>query len=701
MPNASQAAFGIEIDDGVAIVTFDLPGRPVNVIHESFFSEVAELIDRVESDDSIRAALIRSGKKDSFVAGADLELVRSFRSAEKARAFIQRGHVLLNRIADSPKRWVAAIHGTAMGGGLELALACHARIATDDPATVLALPEVMVGLLPAGGGTQRLPHLVGLPEALGMMLTGSRVRARKAKAVGLVDELCAPDRLETRAREAARQIPDQQVPFSRVATLLPIVRGIILRSATRRTLARTKGLYPAPMAILECVSTGLSEGFERGLEMEASHFGKLATGREARNLIWLFHATGELKKRDAPGARAVRRVGVVGAGLMGEGIASVSLPVAEVVLEDLSDRALEKAESKITAGLEKRVASGAVRREDADEQLGRLRITRSLEELEECDLVIEAVFEDLDLKKKLFGELAAICRSAVLASNTSALPIRAISADLGEPDRLVGMHYFSPVPKMPLLEIVRAAHSSESAVDTAVRFGIDQGKIPIVVNDGPGFYTTRILAPLINEAVLLVEEGVPVNTIDEAMRGAGFPVGPITLLDEVGIDVASHVSDTLGKAFAARGHRPSSSLKRLVDHGLLGRKSGEGFYLWSKRLFGGRKRPGRHVLGLIGVKHEGSVEPATIVDRCLLVMVNEAAQCHAEGIVGSPLDGDVGAILGLGFPPLHAGPFHYIDRFGPKAIVTRLRALAAKYGDRFNPCEELCEMAETKRHYYE
>ncbi|MDX1583105.1 MAG: 3-hydroxyacyl-CoA dehydrogenase NAD-binding domain-containing protein [Thermoanaerobaculia bacterium] len=684
----------------MAILTFDLPGRPVNVIHQGFFPEISGLIDRIESDESITAVVIRSGKEGSFVAGADLDLVDSFTSAEQAREFIESGHVILNRIAESPKTWIAAIHGAAMGGGLELALACHGRIVTDDPETVLALPEVMLGLLPAGGGTQRLPRLLGLPESLKMMLTGAKRRARKAKAMGLADEICGPSELIERAVRLARSPIHRSMPFSRWATLLPIVRRTILRRARHSTLDRTRGRYPAPVAILDCVSVGLAEGPERGLEKEAEQFGRLATGREAQNLIWLFNATNELKKRPTPDALPVAKVGIVGAGLMGEGIASVSLPIAEVVLEDVSEDALGKARNKITASLDKRATSGAVR--NRDEQLRRLRMTRSLDDLENCDLVIEAVFESLELKKKIFREAAEISPGATLASNTSAIPISAIGEDLPRPERLVGMHYFSPVPKMPLLEIVRAGPTAEETVDTAVRFGVDQGKIPIVVGDGPGFYTTRILAPLINEAVLLVEEGVPVTEIDEAMKNAGFPVGPITLLDEVGIDVAAHVSDTLGKAFAARGHRPSSSMKALVAEGLLGRKSGEGFYVWRHRSAGGRTRPSRRALDLIEFeKSHDQPEPATVSDRCVLALVNEAAQCRAEGIIDSPLDGDVGAIMGVGFPPFHGGPFHYIDRFGAKAVVSKLRSFASKYGERFEPAEDLVEMAKSDGRYYD
>lgn len=687
--------------DGIAIVTIDLPDHPVNVIREDFFPAVDAMIRSVEADPLIKAVILRSGKNDSFVAGADLAMVSSFPSAAAATSFIRRGQALLDRIAGSPKRWVAAVHGAAMGGGLELALACHARVATDHPSTVLALPEVLVGLLPAGGGTQRLPRLIGLPQALSMMLTGSRVRARKGLSLGLIDDLCEPGDLLDRATVLAHDGVDRVEPFSRTMSRLPLVRTLILRKARQRTLSRTRGLYPAPLAILECVATGLSDGYEPGLELEALRFGKLATGREARNLIWLFDTTGKLKKTPTPQSRPIERVGVLGAGLMGEGIASVSLAVAEVLLADVSESVLDHASRRIEASLERRTATGALSSEDAARQRERLSLHHEAAALSGCDVVIEAVFENLALKRTSFQELARVNDpGTILATNTSAIPIGSIAESVPGPERVVGMHYFSPVPKMPLLEIIRGDATSQTAIDTALKLGVDQGKVPVVVSDGPGFYTTRILAPLINEAVMLVEEGVPVESIDDAMKNAGFPVGPITLLDEVGIDVAAHVSSTLGNAFSARGHEPSRSLKTMVEAGLLGRKSGEGFYSWKPDFRRRHKHPSSLARSLVR-KGSSSAERSEVVDRCVLAMVNEAAHCHQEGIIPSPLVGDVAAVLGLGFPAFRGGPFHYVDTFGAKALVSRMKELAAQHGPRFTPARELLEMAEAGSHYYQ
>lgn len=683
------------------MVTIDLPDRSVNVIRDDFFPAVESITEAVESDPLIKAVILRSGKRDSFLAGADLSLVSSFESPDAATRLIRRAQSLLDRIEASPKRWIAAIHGAALGGGLELSLACHARVATDDPVTVLGLPEVLVGLVPAGGGTQRLPRLIGLPQALSMMLTGSRIRARKARSLGLIDDLCEPDDLLERAAALAHSDSDRVSPLMRTATRFPLIRNLILRKARQETLKRTHGLYPAPPAILDCVATGLSEGYERGLDEEAVRFGRLATGRKSRKLIWLFNATTELKKRPTPLAQPINRIGIIGAGLMGEGIASVSLPVAEVFLTDVSEERLDHARNAIEVNLGKRTASGSLRPEEAERQRKRFSTHGDAGQLRSCDVVIEAVFENLELKRNVLRDVARINETTtVLATNTSAIPIASISETVPNPERVVGMHYFSPVPKMPLLEIIRDERTSEAAIDTAVSLGLAQERVPVVVVDGPGFYTTRILAPLLNEAVILVEEGTPITEIDQAMKSSGFPVGPITLLDEVGIDVAAHVSATLGKAFAARGHRPSPSMKAMVEAGLLGRKSGEGFYSWRRSVIGRGKRPGHHATRLVR-QGSTSAETSEIVDRCTLAMVNEAVHCHQEKVIPSPLVGDVAAVLGLGFPSFSGGPFHYVDTFGAKVIVSRLRELTAKHGSRFAPATQLVEMAETGRHYHE
>ncbi|HSN67808.1 MAG TPA: 3-hydroxyacyl-CoA dehydrogenase NAD-binding domain-containing protein [Thermoanaerobaculia bacterium] len=698
-------SFSLEVRDAVAVVRIDVPGSKVNVLSASLFDEMERMLIQIEADDAIDAVVLASGKPGTFIAGADLRAVEEITEAAAAEELSRRGHALLDRIARCSKPFVAAIDGAALGGGLEVALACRGRVATDEPRTVLALPEVTLGLLPGAGGTQRLPRLVGLADALPILLTGMRLRARRALAIGLVDALAPATRLLDEACALASELAAELAPShgwkpslwsarlgsplarkgasarNRLLAAAP-VRGLILARATRDVRSKTRGLMPAPFEILAAVRAGLAAGYRAGQQAEIAAFGRLVVSPEARNLLRLFRLTTEARKAP-PTARAVTSAGVVGAGLMGEGIASVSLDLVRVVLADVDHARLEKARASIERTLSRRAESGAITEDEKRERSSTLMTAINPASAGECELVIEAVFEDLALKRKLFRELEAVSGpDAVLASNTSALPIAKIAEGLARPERVVGMHYFSPVPKMPLLEVVAPASAAGWAVDTAVAFGIRQGKVPIVVGDGPGFYTTRTLAPLLNEAMLLLGEGAPPQKLEDALRNFGFPVGPLTLLDEVGLDVAAHVSSDLGEAFAARGHRPSSALAALVGEGMLGRKSGRGFYLYHD----GKKRGfNPAALKAIGQPAAAAIPESDIEERLVLSMVAEAARCLDDGILRSEEDGDLGAILGLGFPPFRGGPFAWSRSEGKGEVARRLDALAAAHGARFAP----------------
>ncbi len=385
---------------------------------------------------------------------------------------------------------------------------------------------------------------------------------------------------------------------------------------------------------------------------------------------------------------------VIGAGLMGEGIASVSLPLSSVVLKDISDATLAKAQGRIAASLEKRVASGSMPAEEASKQQAKLKVSMQYADLTGSDLVIEAVFEEIGLKRKVLAEVeAVIAPDAVFATNTSALPIREIAAQAKNPERVVGMHYFSPVPKMPLLEIIRAEKSSPDAILRAQAYGIAQGKTVIVVKDQPGFYTTRILAPLLNEAMLLLEEGASIEAIDGAMKAYGFPVGPVVLLDEIGIDVGAHVAHDLGQAFGARWGRTSPALVKMREAGYLGKKNGKGFY-------DAKKQPNAEVYPFFGAGGRKKIERKELQDRIAYMMIGEAVHCLQEGVIESPRDGDIGAIMGLGFPPFLGGPFHALDRTGTEAAVARMRELARAHGPRFEPAKLLVDKSRTGGKFY-
>ena len=693
--------------DGVAVVVLNHPTKPVNTLSpavvEEFNQKVASLLD----EDDVRAMVVVSAKADTFIAGADLELLEGLGEAEISN-MSREGNALLEQIFTSKKPVVAAVHGAALGGGLEVALACHYILATDDPKTVLAQSEVMLGLLPAGGGTQRLVERVGLVAALPMLLTGKRVRARRARKMGLVDAITTPGGIaETGARAALaladgslKRRPRKKNFMDRFAATAP-GRAIVLRKARQQVARQTRGLYPAPPAILECVETGLKKGRTAGLTCESDYFGKLAVSPESRNLVGLFHAMNAAKKGIEGDAREVERLAVLGGGFMGSGVASVSLGLCPVVVRDLSEEVLGTAARSIDDGLKRQVRSGAIRRVESDRRRSRLLLTTEIDDLEGADLVIEAVFEDLELKRRVLAEIEErVAGDAVFASNTSALPIGEIAAEARHPERVIGMHYFSPVPKMPLLEIVVAEQTAPWATATAHAFGTAQGKTCIVVKDGPGFYTTRILAPYLNEAVLMVEEGARIEDVDRAMKGFGYPVGPLALVDEVGIDVGAHVAQDLGRAFADRGLEGSGAMPRLYEAGLHGRKNGRGFYLYPKTQKKGKKQVNPKIYDLLGGAARRSVDAAEIQDRLALLMVNEAVHCLQEGVITSPRDGDLGAILGLGFPPFRGGPFHHVDAVGAESVASRLLALADRHGPRFRPAESLRSLAQSGDRYY-
>ena len=695
-------------DDGVAVVILDHPTKAVNTLTPALLREFREEAAPLLEDPEVRAVVVASAKADTFIAGADLEVIQGLTAAEIS-AMSREGNALLEHIANHSKPVVAAVHGAALGGGLEVALACHYIIASDHPATVLGQSEVQLGLLPAGGGSQRLVERVGLTGALPLLLTGKRIRARRARRLGIVDAVTTPGGIVETACRAALALADGSLKakpkklgaIDRAARHQPML-GVVLNKARKQVARQTRGLYPAPMAILDCVETGIRHGRVAGLARESEYFGPLAVGPESRSLVWLFHGMNEAKKPlDGAEPRPVGRLAVLGAGLMGSGVASVSLGLCPVVLRDLSDETLAAGARAIDEGLVKQVRSAAISRVEADRRRSWLELTTEVEALEGSDLVVEAVFEDLELKRRVLAEVEErVPANAVFASNTSALPIGRIAAGAKHPERVLGMHYFSPVPRMPLLEIVTTESTAPWATATAHAFGRAQGKTPIVVKDGPGFYTTRILAPYLNEAILVLSEGARVEDVDRALKDFGFPVGPIALIDEVGIDVGAHVAADLGAAFAERGHGSSDALQRMHNQGYEGRKNRQGFYLYPKAKKKGPKRVNQEVYAFFGGDDRRDVDGDMVRQRLALIMVNEAAWCLAEGVISSARDGDLGAVLGLGFPPFRAGPFHHVDSQGVARVVDQLFQLEERYGPRFRPAELLVEMATTNDRFY-
>jgi 3-hydroxyacyl-CoA dehydrogenase/enoyl-CoA hydratase/3-hydroxybutyryl-CoA epimerase len=710
-----SGAMAIDVEDGVAVITMDLPNEPVNKLNRAVKDDFIELLRRLDGDASIQAAVLISGKADNFIAGADIEEFLEVRSADDAERLSLDGQSLLDRLEQVRTPVVAAIHGACLGGGLETAMACAWRIGTDHPKTVLALPEVMLGLIPGAGGTQRLPKLVGLRNALDMILTGRNVRAKKAMQMGLLDEMVHPailrDVAVKRARELGRGEKKRSIGRKRLtlADLAleknPAGRAIVFRQAREKVRKQARGHYPAPPAAIDAVAAGYSLGREGGLAEEARLFGQMAVTPESRELIFLFFATTSLKKDPgvtghAPAPREVRRVGVLGTGFMGAGIAAVSaMQGLAVRFKDVDHARVAKGLKAVYDVLYDRLRKRQITRTQFDDQMALVGGTVDYTGFRNVDVTIEAVFEDLALKHRVLREAETeLPPRAVYASNTSSIPIARIAEASRRPDRVLGMHFFSPVHKMPLLEIIVTPTTAPEVTVTAVALGKQLGKHVIVVNDGPGFYTTRILAAYMNEAGRLLDEGAAIEAVDRALLDFGFPVGPITLLDEVGIDVGGKIASVLAEAFGER-FASSESMQRVIAAGRTGRKGGKGFYAYGKD--GKKGGVDRSIYEFLPTgTARADVIPEEIQDRTVLAMVNEAVRCLEEGVLRSPRDGDVGAVFGLGFPPFRGGPFRYVDAESPEMIIRRLEQLNARFASRFVPARLLLEMAERRRRFY-
>ncbi|MFQ5349991.1 MAG: 3-hydroxyacyl-CoA dehydrogenase NAD-binding domain-containing protein [Thermoanaerobaculia bacterium] len=678
-------ALGLELErlNGIAVVTLDDPERPLNTLGEPAVAAFGEVLDRLEADPPRKGVLLLSAKENSFVAGADLLEFQRMESAEAVTDLLRRGQAMLGRWERLGCVSVAAIRGPALGGGLELALGCTWRVAADDPATSLGLPETQLGLLPAMAGTWHLPRLVGLEQGVAMILTGRRLNAAQAFKTGLVDEVVPPEELRAAAERMLERGP-RRVSVSLRDRLFggnPIGRRIFFGAARRRTLGKTRGHYPAPLRALQAIEAGYARGREAGLASEAEGIGELLVSDVSRRLIELFLATRELAGTDEERRGEPGTLGVLGAGFMGSGIAAAAARAGyRVRLMDTSPESLER-------GLEfcrRRFASlarrGKLEPKAAEAARDRISAAGTLDGFEEVDLAIEAVFEDEEVKRRLLADLEPrLGPDAILGSNTSTIPIGRLARALERPERLVGIHFFSPVHRMPLVEVIRHPGSSDEAARRAVVLAARLGKTPIVVADGPGFYTSRILSPYLAQGAAMLLEGAGIAEVDAAARAAGFPVGPLELLDEVGIDVAAHAAHTMAAAFPERMPQPDG-FRRLVEQGRLGRKSGRGFYDYSSR----KKRPDPRVLGLLeGERTPARLDPESTGERLVLAMAVEAVRCLEEGILPRPLEGDVGAVLGLGFPPFTGGPFRYLDALGTTETLSRLEKLSAAHGPVF------------------
>ena len=701
--------------DGIALLTIDYPGKSMNVIDQAFMDSLQRCIDRVRDDPAIKGAIVTSGK-DAFVAGADLLAMEQNldSTADDPLPVLFEKYGSLSRVFRNletcGKPCVAALNGTAMGGGFELALACHHRVLADAPGIVIGLPEVQLGLLPGAGGTQRLPRLIGIQPAMPYLMEGKHATPQQALAAGLVHELASPAELIERARKWLLGSPRAAQPWDEKGFRFPGGNALDPRVAPAFVVgntmlqANTFQNLPAPQAIQSCLYEGSLLPIDKALRVETKYLMTVARGQVARGMIRkLFVSKTKAEKglhRPAGFAPfASRRLGIVGAGMMGGGIALVAAQRGiDVVLIDRDQAAAERGRSYAEKALNRQVERGRMASDKRDAILARIRPTTDYELLRDADMVVEAVFEDRAVKaevtRRLDGVLPADC---VLATNTSALPITLLAQASARPERFIGLHFFSPADKMPLVEVIRGKATDDATLARALDFVAQISKTPIVVNDARGFFTSRFIGAFIDDAIGMVAEGINPALIENCARQAGMPVGPLAITDELSIELSVHAGESQAKEFPD-SYRPGRSvpvLRQLFELGRMGRKAGKGFYDYDES--GKKLWP-----GLAGLYPLAAAQPSPhdLKQRVLSVQAVEAARAMEEGVLLSPADGDVGSILGVGYPAYTGGPFCFIDGVGLKAFVAEADRLANLFGEQLRPPRLLRDMAVRGETFY-
>jgi 3-hydroxyacyl-CoA dehydrogenase/enoyl-CoA hydratase/3-hydroxybutyryl-CoA epimerase len=695
--------------DGIALLLIDVAGRPMNVLTPAFRSDLAECIERISGDAAVRGAVVASAKS-SFMAGADIkDMVGAFArglTAAKAAEFSLELSKLFRRLETCGKPVAAAINGVALGGGLEVALACHYRVMADDPKAGVGLPEVKIGLLPGAGVTQRVPRLIGVTEALKLITEGRQLGAADALKKGLVHEVAPASEIVERARQWILQGGEGVQPWDRKGFRIPGGAGQTSPAAaqafmvgTALTAKTTMRNYPAPLAILSCVYEGTQLPIDQGLAIESRYFGQLLAGSVARNLMrTMFVNKGladKLARRPAgPPKSQVRRLGILGAGMMGAGVAYVSaLAGMDVVLIDSTLELAEKGKEYSRRLLAKDVERGKRTQADVDAVLARIRPTVSYDDLAGVDLVIEAVFESREIKADVTAKAEAVIpRNAVFASNTSTLPISGLAQASKRPQQFIGIHFFSPVDRMPLVEIILGKKTSEDTLARALDYVGQLRKTPIVVNDSRGFYTSRCFGTFVYEGMAMLQEGVNPALVENAARMAGMPVGPLAVADEVTIDLQWKVIRQTELDLGRRFVKPVAYdvVRKFVEElKRPGRRFGAGFYDYPQDAK-------KHLWpGLAEAFPRAMQQPAVdeVQKRLMYIQALETTRCMEEGVVTTAAEADLGSILGWGFPAWTGGTLSYIDTIGIRPFVAECDRLAKRYGKRFKPSKWLRERA--------
>ncbi len=698
------ASFTLHVGrDGLATLVFDVPGKRANVISLSVLEELEQVVEDLGERRDVSCLVLLSGKESTFIAGADVEQIAAVQDPAVAESFTRRGQAIYGAWERLPFPTVAAVRGTCMGGGTELCLASTFILLSDRPELRIGLPEVRLGILPAWGGCTRLPRRIGIAAALDMILTGKAVSGRSALKSGLADALLPDAQFLALVRDFAlahrdgdRRAPERPDLKELLLERNPLGRKVLFDQARKKTLAETHGNYPAPLRALEVVRIGIEHGRAAGLEAEARAAAELATSPVCKNLLYVFKLTEDAKKSAlAPGGtpKPVREVAVLGAGVMGGAIAQViaeqtALPVR---LKDIRADALAAGMAHAAERFRRQVERRRFTKDEAKRRMALLRPTLVYEGLGACGLMIEAVVENVEVKQTVFAEAAAaLPQDAVLASNTSSLSIEAIAAKTPQPERVVGMHFFNPVHRMPLVEVVVAPQTSADAVETVAAFARKLGKTPVRVANKPGFLVNRLLGFYMAEALWLLHEGQRIEEIDRTMMAWGMPMGPIALIDEVGIDVAVKVAHILSDAFPGRLPLPPWG-DQLPNPERLGAKTHKGLYKYKD---GRRTDPDPDVYTAIpDGGRGGAADPSRLVDRMVLRMVDEAALCLDEKVVGSAAELDLAMVLGTGFPPFRGGLCRWADHQGVGRLVAELERLTTAVGERFEPSHALREAA--------